>query len=81
MSDIKLNRKRPYGVAYNHPEISFVQDGHNFRNDGSLIEVLGAPPPPTVTAGPTEEEIAADRNRRRAEAMRIMWAKRKEAAK
>lgn len=82
MSETKLNRKRSYGIVTGHPDIKFIQDGIQFRNDGSAFSIPEAPvPQPIVAPEPDEETLAIERNKKRAETMRKIWAARKEAGK
>lgn len=71
----KLDRKRSYGVVYGDPNIGFMQDGKGYRHDGRLY--VPPPPPPTEAA-----KIAAAEDKRAAqsEAMKKIWAERREAA-
>lgn len=36
MSTPQLDRKRPYGTVYGHPQIGYAQGDHEFKHDGTL---------------------------------------------
>lgn len=74
MSD-KLDLKRSYSTVYGDPHVKYEQDGKEYRPDGTLF-VKGEPPPAPVVEEAKETE-KQNRNRKRSEAMKAIWEKRK----
>jgi len=84
MIDItKLDKKRSYGIVTGDPNVRYVQDGHSYREDGTLYVAAGKEPPVppphvgTPAVEPEPEEVSdeikrameASNNRKRQEAI------------
>jgi len=77
----KLDTKRSYGTVYGDPNIGFVQDNKYFKPDGTPYEPSVAPLAVKAEEKPAPEpEVAPDKRRAaQSEAMKRIWAERREA--
>ena len=71
---MKLQEHKPYGTVYNHPQIAYEQDGHQFAHDKSLI--TGPVVEPPAPKEPTVDEVA---KAARSAKMKEIWAQKKAA--
>lgn len=92
MEPKKLDRKRSFGTVYGDPNVGFVQDDRYFRHDGTLYEVPATAITQAVASvigsesamkDPEASKRAVSEERRvaQSEAMKKVWADRREAAR